>query len=64
MKKNVKNTNMLLVYSVSKTGTGKFHLDFKVKDKVIADFVYYEVFGVYEIYLEKEKATGTKFSIF
>jgi hypothetical protein len=61
-KTNAKSTKMLSEYSVSKTGSGTFTLDFKVKDKVSVDFVYNEVLGVYEIHLEKGKSNATEFS--
>jgi hypothetical protein len=61
-KTTAKKTKMLSEYSVSKTGSGTFTLDFKVKDKVSVDFVYNEILGVYEIHLEKGKSNGTEFS--
>lgn len=49
-------------YSITKNENGTFQLDFNVKKNVAVSFTYNKVAAVYEIHLEKGKATTATFS--
>ena len=56
------NEEMLAEYSITNNANGTFTLDFKVKDKVEADFVYNEKNDTYEVHLEKGNGYESNYS--
>ena len=62
IKTSAKKNEMLSEYSISNNEDGTFNLDFKVKKKVVVDFVYNEELEIYEIHLEKGNAKESEFS--